>query len=107
MVRNRPVVAPEVRGDVLSYIQKRAPTFRLRSSRMAGQKYYANTCPKCGVIFGDFFLHAESGAPFFPTDEDAAKTLYMTEIPLSREIEVEASLDMGVGDLIFSNAKRI
>jgi hypothetical protein len=46
-------------NEVLYYIQKRVPTFKLKSSRMAGIKYYANTCPKCRVIFGDFFLQEE------------------------------------------------
>jgi len=93
--------------EVLSFIQKKVPTFKLKSSKTAGMSYYANTCPKCRVIFGDFFLQAEPGAPFFPTDEDEAKSLYMKEIPLSKKIEVEASLSMGVGHLILSNAKRI
>ncbi|MCK4541628.1 MAG: hypothetical protein KAU17_05255 [Spirochaetales bacterium] len=97
----------ELPHKVLSYIQKRVPTFKLRSSKMAGTKYYANTCPKCRVIFGDFFLHEEPGAPFFPTDVKEAKSLYLTEIPLSRVIEVDASLSMGVGELILANANRI
>ena len=97
----------ELPNEVLSYIQKRVPTFKFRSSKMAGSRYYANTCPKCRVIHGDFFLHAEPGAPFFPTDEKEAKSLYLTEIPLSKPIEVDASLSMGVGELILSNAKWI
>ena len=97
----------ELPDEVLSYIKKRVPTFKLRSSKMAGSKYYANTCPKCRVIYGDFFLHAEPGAAFFPTDEKEAKSLYLTEIPISKTIEVDGSLGMGVGELILSNAKRI
>jgi hypothetical protein len=56
--------------DVLSFIQRKVLTFKLRYSKMAGKKYFANTCPKCGVLYGDFFLHAEPGAPFFPSDEE-------------------------------------
>jgi len=97
----------ELPDEVLSYIKKRVPTFKLMSSKMAGSKYYANTCPKCRVIYGDFFLHAEPGAAFFPTDEKEAKSFYLTEIPISKTIEVDGSLGMGVGELILSNAKRI
>ena len=97
----------ELPHEVISYIQKRVPTFKFRFSKMSGSGYYANTCPKCRVIYGDFFLHVEPGAPFFPTDDKEAKFLYLTEIPLSKVIEIDASLSMGVGDLIFSNAKRI
>jgi len=93
--------------EVFGFIQKRVPTFKLRSSIMAGSKYYANTCPKCWVISGDFFLQAEPGAPFFPTSEKEAKALYLTEIPISEGIEINGSLSMGVGDLILEHGKRI
>ena len=93
--------------EVISFIQKRVPTYKLKSSKMAGMRYYANTCPKCRVIFGDFFLQDEPGAPFFPTDEAEAKSLYMAEIPLIKGIEVKALLGMGTGGIILANAKRI
>ena len=97
----------ELPNEVLSYIQKRVPTFKRKFSKMAGKKYYANTCPKCGVLFGDFFLHDEPGAPFFPTEPDQARSLYITEIPLTGPITAKASLSVGVGDLILENAKKI
>lgn len=93
--------------DILSYIQKRVPTFKLKFSKTMRQKYFANTCPKCGILSGDFFLFSEPGAPFFPTEEEEAKSLYITEIPLSRSITVKASVNMGVGDLILKNAQKI
>ena len=97
----------ELPKEVLLYIQKRVPTFKRKHSKMAGKKYFANTCPKCGVMSGDFFLHSEPGAPFFPTEEEEAKSLYMTEIPLSGSITAKASLCLGTGDLILENAKKI
>jgi hypothetical protein len=93
--------------DVLSYIRKRAPTFKVKFSKTVREKYFANTCPACGVLSGDFFLHSEPGAPFFPTTENEAKNLFITEIPLSNEIKVSASCGMGVGALILSHAKKI
>jgi len=93
--------------DVLSFIQRKVPTFKLRYSKMAGKKYFANTCPKCGVLYGDFFLHAEPGAPFFPSDEEQAKSLYMKEIPLSKSVEIRAGLNLGLGEIILSNAKKL
>ena len=65
--------------DVMAFVQHRVPTFQLRSSKMAGSRYFANTCPKCRVISGDFFLHAEPGAPFFPTSAEEAKLLYIRQ----------------------------
>ena len=93
--------------DILAYIQKRVPTFKLKFSKTEGEKYFANTCPKCGVLSGDFFLHSEPGAPFFPTEEDEAKSLYLTEILLSGHITVAASFSMGAGDVILECSKRI
>lgn len=74
---------------------------------MGGTRYFANTCPKCRVISGHFFLHAEPDAPFFPTSEEEASSLYMKEIPMSGSVEVDASPGVGIGELIMENAKRI
>jgi len=97
----------EMPQEILLFIQKRIPTFQLRSSLMAGSRYFANTCPSCHVISGDFFLHSEPGAPFFPESNEAIKSLYLTEIRLSDPIEIQASPGIGVGELILSNGKRI
>ena len=117
------LVAPEVVGtdhvvcvlsdivslpkDVLGYVQSRVPTFQLRYSKTVQGKYYANTCPSCGVISGDFFLHSEPGAPFFPTCEDEAGLLYLTEVPIQGLMRVQAGSQLGSGELILSHAKRI
>jgi hypothetical protein len=93
--------------DVLNYIQKRVPTFQFRYSKTVGSKYFANTCPSCGSLSGDFFLHSEPGAPFFPTHEQEASHLYLTEIPIQGTISVRAGFHVGTGTLILNNAKRI
>lgn len=97
----------ELPEALLAYIQGRVPTFKLHYSQTVGQKYFANTCPKCGVLSGDFYLHAEPGAPFFPTDELEAASLYMTELPASDRMYARASISMGCGDLILQNARRV
>ena len=97
----------ELSEAVLAYIQGRVPTFRLQFSKTIGEKYYASTCLKCGVLSGDFHLHSEPGAPFFPTDEQEAASLYMTEIPASGPIHARASISMGCGELILNNARRM
>jgi hypothetical protein len=97
----------ELPEAVLAYIQGRVPTFKLKFSKTIGQKYFASTCPQCGVLSGDFHLHSEPGAPFFPTDAKEAAALYMTELPVSSPIYARASISMGCGDLILKNARRI
>lgn len=97
----------EIPKDVISIIQKRVPTFKLKYSKTINGKYYANTCPKCKVIYGDFFLHSEPDSPLFPISEEEAKVLYITEIPISRPIIVKANFGIGTGDLIIEHAKKI
>ena len=98
------VVLPE---DVLGYMQKRVPTFQLRYSKTVQGKYYANICPSCGMLSGDFFLHSEPGAPFFPTCEEEAGLLYLTMIPMQGPVGVRAGFHVGTGELILNHAKRI
>jgi len=43
----------------------RPRTVQWRFSRTIGSSYWANTCPFCGAIQGDWFLRAEPDGPFF------------------------------------------
>ena len=97
----------ELPKNVLEYVQGRVPTFKLKFSKTVNDKYYANTCPSCGVITGDFYIHNEPGAPFFPESEDDAKSLYITEIPITKNIYVESGCHMGTGDMIVEYARKI
>lgn len=92
---------------LVTYIQGRVPTYKLKFSKTVKSKYYSNTCPKCGILSGDFYLHSEPGAPFFPTEIHEAASLYMTELPVREQIRVRSSLHVGSGELIMNNAKRI
>src|SRR3990172_8247706 len=94
---------PEV---VLQFVRNRFPSFRLKYSKTVGSRYFANICPKCGVISGDFHLHSEPGAPFFPTTEQEAKRLTLDPVPLTGSISVRAGIGMGRGDLILEYARK-
>lgn len=93
--------------DLLEYIQSRVPNFQMKYSKTVEDSYYANTCPKCSSLSGDFFLHSEPGGPFFPTDEDEAKELYVIELPITDPVEIECIYSVGTGELILENAQRI
>lgn len=93
--------------DILSYIKSRVPTFQLKYSKTIGSQYYGNVCPRCGVLYGDFYLHGEPGDPFFPIDEAQARCLYLTPIPVLEPVWIQAGFSVGVGELILANAKRI
>jgi hypothetical protein len=86
--------------DLLVCIQRRVPTFKLTYSKTIERKYFANTCPGCGMLSGDFYLHEEPGAPFCPLDAHEAASLYMTELPVAGRIHVRASVSMGQGGWI-------
>jgi hypothetical protein len=51
-------------------------TIQYRFSKTAGHKYWANTCPRCKMIQGSFYLHSEPGAPFFCVycEEDTSRS---------------------------------
>lgn len=91
---------------VLTYIETLFPTFKLKFSKTMQAEYYADTCPNCGVLSGDFHLHCELGAPFFPTDEEEARCLTVQQIPLEQPFDVEAGIGMGTGDLILKYGNR-
>jgi len=82
----------ELPEAILSYIQGRVPTFKLKFSKTIGKKYFAGTCPKCGVLSGDFHLHSEPGAPFFPTTKRDAASPYMSELPIPGRTHARASI---------------
>jgi hypothetical protein len=67
----------ELPAHILSYIQKRVPTYRMKYSKTVKRKYYANTCPACGILSGDFFLQEEPGAPFFPEYAHSRQKLFI------------------------------
>ncbi len=93
--------------SVLAAIRSRFPSFKRTYSKTSQSASYANTCPKCGVLSGDFYLHSEPGAPFFPTSAKEARTPCVHEIPLPGAIAVCAGIGVGVGVLILQNARRI
>jgi len=95
----------ELPDSVLSFIQSRFPTFRRQFSKSAQSEYFANTCPVCGVLSGDHYLHSEPGAPFFPTTDEEARRLTIDPVALQGSIDVQASLRMGSGDLILNNGR--
>ena len=93
--------------EVLAFIQQRVPSFKYAYSKTMASKYFANTCPGCGEIQGDYYLHSESGSPFFPFDKKAARLLYMSIIPLAEPVVIDATYRTGSScDIILANAKR-
>jgi hypothetical protein len=96
----------ELPKELVAFVQRRCPTYRLTYSKTIGGKYYANNCPKCGVISGDFYLHSEPGAPFFPTRAREAASLTIEPIPIAETAFARTGRGYGTGDLILKHARR-
>ena len=94
-------------SKIADFIQNKVPSFKLVYSKTTQSKYYGNTCPKCGVLSGDFHLHSEPGGPFFPTTEEECRMLYLKPIPIDGPESVRAGIGFGTGEMILENAKRI
>ena len=69
-------------------------------------KYYANTCPKCGVLSGDFFPSRRARRSFLSNDKEEARHLSIETIPMNEPVTVRACIGIGVGDLILQHARR-
>jgi len=105
-----PCMLSEVRElpePVLSFIQARFPSFRRKYSKTVGGEYFANTCRRCGVLYGDFYLHDEPGTPFFPTSEEEACSVRLEEVPLAGPISIRASLGTGTAEMILRGARQV
>jgi len=88
-------------------IQKLHPNYQLRYSNTSKDKYYANTCPNCSVITGDFYLHSEPGGAFFPMSDIETKKIQVRKIELPETMEIEAGYGVGLGDEILKLGEKI
>lgn len=48
-------------------------TIQERSTSMGGETYWANTCPHCKSVQGDFYISNEPDSPFFGLESEFAK----------------------------------
>ena len=51
--------------------QPRPSTVQFRYLNTTKSKYWANTCPNCKSIQGDWFVFSEPGGAFLPTYDEA------------------------------------
>ena len=76
---------------IRSFIQNKEPTFVFKYSKTVERKYFANTCPVCKILYGDFHLNGEPGVPFSPMDKEQAKSLYIKKIPLIEPVKIKGA----------------
>jgi hypothetical protein len=90
---------------VLAYIRGKNPNYKLKYSKMAEERYFANTCPKCGVLSGDFFLHGAPDAPFFPLTEESAAKVTLERIPVDEPLDIDCAYGAGGAMLLMEHAQ--
>jgi len=56
---------PKNLSHKLAKDKQKPKTIQYRYSKMAREKYWANTCPYCNALQGDFFLFSEPDSPLF------------------------------------------
>ena len=75
-------------------IQKANKGFALKFSKQLGAKAWMNHCDHCNAHFGDFFLTAEPGGPFYPSSE------YDTDHITRRSLDINLPNEKYLGGFI-------
>lgn len=57
-----------------------APNLRLAYAKTSNSRYYANHCPACGALQGQYFLFQEPGGAFSPVDWEQAQRISLRRI---------------------------
>lgn len=94
-------VMPEA---LLAELTARNPSFRRQHSNTVCGSYYANTCPECDRLTGDFFLHAQPGGAFFPTSTAEAAAIKVERLQFPEPVLVGGTWGYGTGDFILAHA---
>lgn len=94
-------VMPEA---LLAELTARNPSYRREHSNTVGGSYYANTCPECDRLTGDFFLHAQPGGAFFPTSTAEAAAIKVERLKFPEPVLVGGTWGYGTGDFILAHA---
>ena len=87
------------------YLRQFHPRYYKSFSKTAKSHYWMNHC-RCGAPLGDFFLHSEPGAPFFPTSEADCEEMTLTALKGSGFVALTASPSFSSGDGLLQYSKR-
>lgn len=92
---------------VLSTVQEYCPGYRYTYSRSANTSYFMNHCLRCDAPLGDFYMHDEPGAAFFPETEEECRRLVLVELPLRQPCQLSSSYSVrSDGNAVLRRATR-
>lgn len=92
---------------LLAIIQEYCPGYRYTHSRTAMTSYFRNHCLRCDAPLGDFYMHDEPGAAFFPETEEECQRLVLVELPLKKPCAIAASYSIrSDGDFVLRHGTK-
>jgi hypothetical protein len=95
----------ELPNQLEHYLNQHFPNFYIDYSKTVNTNYYMNHCI-CQAKQGNFFLHDEPGAPFFPTEPEHCKDKILYElIGLKTPVISILSYGMTSTDMIIKYSK--
>lgn len=86
-------------------LKKQAPRYYLDYTKQRGSCYFMNHC-RCGTKLPDFYLHNNPEGAFYPISEHQAKQITLSELDISGNITISATVVLNDIDLIERNAER-
>lgn len=78
-------------NEDLHKIKVIAPDYQLRFSKTVGYKYFANTCPHCKMIQGDFELYEEPDEGFMILYNEKDVTLHVLDEQFDMVLEGQSA----------------
>lgn len=94
--------------DFQTLLKEHFPYFKQGYSRTVGGMYWANHCINCGALQGDFHMHFEPGAEFWPIDVEGCKLITLISIDTDFDIRLNADQSFHSNEKeIFHYAKKI
>jgi len=93
-------------SPLLPTLRRLNPGYRKRFSKTAGASYFMNHC-RCGAQLGDFYLHAEPGAAFFPVEQEMAASMKLHGVLRVGTLRIAGGAHSSSPNLIQEHAQRI
>ncbi|MBC1181878.1 hypothetical protein HF680_04310 [Brevundimonas sp. WCHBH090558] len=87
--------ATRLAPDVARVAQKVQPAYREGYSRTTNNRYWANHCPSCQALQGDFHLYSEPDGAFWLGDRNDAARMRAERLPFA--FGADAGLALGSG----------
>jgi hypothetical protein len=85
---------------IAKMLKAEAPLYRPAFSKTTQTTYWANDCPSCKVLQGDFNLFEEPGGAFFPMSVEQVRKMKASRLPVPFDALGEPSFAIREADLI-------